>query len=240
MVSHELCDRNEHYLSELDIDDDSSMVSHDLCDSDEDNLSELDNDDDSSMVSHDLGDTNEDHLSELDNDHLSVHSHNVFQDVANMNQQQQLEQPVDNNNNDMIDIIGLEGVTTGVTNTLIHGEIDAFCDAAMPSVTDNNPRTETDDFAILYTINGQKVPISPHTHYRYRGQSLCHLNFIEYSPIVMIVQRVQESTNEQQESPRLGSRSRNATFLFDPGHPAYDFYCQRLRSKQSTPILASV
>jgi hypothetical protein len=188
------------------------------------------------MVSHDLCDSIEDNLSELDNDHLSVHSHNVFQDVANMNHQQQLEQPVDNNNNDMIDIIGLEGVTTGVTNTLIHGEIDAVCDAAMPSVTDNNP-TETDDFAIIYTINGQKVPISPHTHYRYRGQSLCHLNFIGYSPIVMIVQQVQESMNEE---PTMVTRPRNATFLFDPAHPAYEFYCQRLRSKQSTPILASI
>ena len=188
------------------------------------------------MVSHDLCDSIEDNLSELDNDHLSVHSHNVFQDVPNINHQQQLEQPVDNNHNDMIDIIGLEGVTTGVTNTLIHGEIDALCDAAMPSVTDNNP-TETDDFAIIYTINGQKVPISPHTHYRYRGQSLCHLNFIGYSPIVMIVQQVQESMNEE---PTMVTRPRNATFLFDPAHPAYEFYCQRLSSKQSTQILASV
>ncbi len=72
-----------------------------------------------------------------------------------MHQQQQLEQPVDNNNN-MIDIIGLEGVTPAVTNTLIHGEIDALSEVAMPSVTDNNP-TESEDFAILYTINGQKV-----------------------------------------------------------------------------------
>jgi hypothetical protein len=238
--------------------DDSSMVSYDLCDRDEDNLNELDNDNLSvhsheSMVSHYLCDSDEDNLSELDNDNLSVISHDVFQgsdandneqlnqdefqmeDLSNMHQQQQLEQPVDNNNN-MIDIIGLEGVTPAVTNTLIHGEIDALCEAAMPLVTDNNP-TESEDFAILYTINGRKVPISPHTHYRYRGQSLCHLNFIEYSPIVMIVKQVQESTNEE---PTMVTRPRNATFLFDPAHPAYEFYCQRLRSKQSTPILASV
>ena len=96
------------------------------------------NNDDSSIVSHDFCDSDEENLSELDNDNLSLHSHDVFQgsdanvneelnqdefqmeDVSNMHQQQQFEQPVDNNNN-MIDIIGLEDVTPAVTNTLIHG-----------------------------------------------------------------------------------------------------------------------
>ena len=62
-----------------------------------------------------------------------------------MNLQQQLGQPGDNNNN-MIDIIGLEGVTQAVTNTLIHGEIDALCEAAMPSVANENEELNQDEF----------------------------------------------------------------------------------------------
>ena len=54
---------------------------------------------------------------------------------------------------------------------------------------------------------------------------------------MQVVQRSQKSINEE---PRRGSRPRNATFLFDPAHAAYEFYCQRLCSKLSTPILASV
>ena len=76
------------------------------------------------MVSHDLCDSIEDNLCKLHNDILSVHSQDDFQgsvaneneelnqddfpmeDVPHINLQKQLGQPVDNNNN-MIDIIGL-------------------------------------------------------------------------------------------------------------------------------------
>jgi hypothetical protein len=126
--------------------DDSSMVSHDLCDSDEDNLSELlDNDNLSAHSQDDFQASDANENEELNEDEISI------EDVPHMHQQQQLEQPVDNNNN-KIDIIGLEGVTPAVTNTLIHGEIDALFEAAMPSVTDNNPTESEVKSLQLYTL----------------------------------------------------------------------------------------
>ena len=63
---------------------------------------------------------------------------------------------------------------------------------------------------------------------------------IEYASIIQIVTRPQESTNEEDEPQQIGSRRPNAKSLFHPDHPAYDFYHQRLRFKQSTSIIANL
>lgn len=51
------------------------------------------------------------------------------------------------------------------------------------------------------------------------------------------MKRPQQSEEQVSTS---GGRPPNGCYLFDPSHPLYDFYFQKIRSKQSTPILASV
>ncbi len=133
-----------------------------------------------------------------------------------------------------MDVIEFEGVTPAVTNQIIHGAIDEAGEMDIPTDGANIDR-QSDEFVIPYTIRGERVPITPHTNYRYRGNALRHLNFIEYCSIVAVVKRPQES-----ETSESRGRPPNPTFLFQPDSQLHDFYCQRLRSKQATPILASV
>ena len=72
------------------------------------------------------------------------------------------------NNYDIINIIGLEGVTPAVTNTLIDGEIDELCKAAMSSAVTDKYQTESEDFAFVCTIICWCVSIRPQTHYQYQ------------------------------------------------------------------------
>ena len=51
------------------------------------------------------------------------------------------------------------------------------------------------------------------------------------------MKRPQQSEEQVSTS---GGRPPNGCYLFDPSHPLYDFYFQKIRSKQSTPILAIV
>ncbi len=70
-----------------------------------------------------------------------------------------------------------------------------------------------------------------------RGQYLLCYAFIEYTCCIAIVKRPQQSEEQVSIS---GGRPPNGCYLFDPAHPLYDFYYQKICSKQSTPILASV
>ena len=66
----------------------------------------------------------------------------------------------DDNDDFSVDAIVLDGATPAVTNLLIHGIIDQAGDMPMPPVRDNYERA-TDEFVMVYTVNGERVPIEP-------------------------------------------------------------------------------
>jgi hypothetical protein len=71
-------------------------------------------------------------------------------------------------NDTSVDVIGLDGASPEVADILIHGRgiIGNVVEPGMPSLADH-VEAENDDFAIVYVINDTRVPIAPHTQYRY-------------------------------------------------------------------------
>jgi hypothetical protein len=232
-------ENNNDYLSYIMNDEITDVQDNDLHQDTTDNnvtdyidQPEDDNDDSSNIFDIDIADNID--LPEDDPDDDNNDSNNEFDmDIAH------LFDSVDDDNDDFsVDAIALDGATPAVTNLLIHGIIDQAGDMPMPPVRENYERA-TDEFVMVYTVNGERVPIEPYIHYRYRGQDpkmRCYA-FIEYTCCIAIVKRPQQS--EEQVS-KNGGRPPNGCYLFDPAHPLYDFYYQKIRSKQSTPILASV
>ena len=88
----------------------------------------------------------------------------------------------------------MDGTTPAVTNLLIHGITNEAGDMPMPPFCDNYEGA-TVEFVMVYTVNGERVPIEPYIHYRYQGEALRCFAFIEYTFCVAIVKRPQQLGN---------------------------------------------
>jgi hypothetical protein len=150
---------------------------------------EDDNDDSSNIFDIDIADNIDQPEDDPDNDNDDSSNNEFDMDIAD------LIDPIEYDNDDFsVDAIALDGATPAITNLLIHGIIDQAGDMPMPPVCDNYERA-TDEFVIVYTVNGQRVPIEPYIHYRYRGQDpkmRCYA-FIEFNCCIAIVKRPQQS-----------------------------------------------
>jgi len=113
----------------------------------------------------------EDDNNELDMD-ISDHidqpedNNNYSSNEYDMDIADHIDQFEDDNDDFSVDAIALDGTTPAVTNLLIHGIIDQAGDMPMPPVFENY-ETATDEFVMVYTVNGQREPIEPYIHYRY-------------------------------------------------------------------------
>ncbi len=133
------------------------------------------------------------------------------------------------------DSAGLEGFSTAISDLVIN---ETICEGSETGMAEGHER-EGDEYAGVYTIDGVHTPITPFTHYLYRGNQLRKMNFVEYFSILRIVKIPPRQVDDDATTTttRRGRRS-NKTFLFDHRHPLFRLYRQQLRSKQATPILA--
>jgi len=85
--------------------------------------------------------------------------------------------------------------------------------------------------APLYLSNSgkSKIPVSYAALYRYRGESLKHLNRYEYNALI----RVEKKADD--EGPKKAGRKKNLSFQFAPGLDIDKNYHQVLNSKLLTP-----
>ena len=85
--------------------------------------------------------------------------------------------------------------------------------------------------APLYLSNNDKskIPVSYAALYRYRGESLKHLNRYEYNALI----RVEKKGDN--EGPKKAGRKKNLSFQFAPGLDIEKNYHQVLNSKLLTP-----
>ena len=92
---------------------------------------------------------------------------------------------------------------------------------------------------IVRTAEGFVVTTTQEEHYKYRSSALEFMSLYVYSGVVVVVPKGNQSRLPTEEATtHPAGRKANATFDFDSRHSLFETHTQRLRSKQTIPILA--
>jgi hypothetical protein len=205
-----------------------------LNDIESDNEEYVNDDDDQQSLDNDIEDTALNEMSDFDDSVIEDGVEGADNNTEHIHQDQNQDGLIEDE--EYNNALGLEGCTTAISDLVINGTIREGIETGMA----DNHEGERDEYANVYTIEGVYTPIAPFTHYLHRGNQLRNLNFVEYCSILSIVKippgQVDDGTTTTTTTRR--GRKSNKTFLFNRHHPLYRYYCQQLRSKQATPILA--
>ena len=111
-----------------------------------------------------------------------------------------------------------------------------------PTRDENTRRAfKTGSASVFKNSQGESVAVEQHVHYRYRGDRLEEMSYLEYMGIIKVVHRNRDEgeTQNDDSTQRTGpGRPQNQIFEFAEGHELRDSHVQQLRSKHVTPILA--